>query len=83
MERLKHHDCRQTPMHGKKFGFFFHWYNSQLEAEMKSPLPTPAMARSMSSTIVSGYTTKGSLISILCLPVTHWNCLADGNFIIF
>lgn len=53
MGRLKYHDCRQTPMHGKKFGFFFHWYNSQLEAEIKSPLPTPAMARSMSSTIES------------------------------
>lgn len=53
MERLKHHDCHQTPMHGKQFGFFFHWYNPQLEAEMKSPLPTAAMARFVSSTIES------------------------------
>ena len=33
--------------------------------------------------IVSGYISKGSLIGILCLRVTHWNWLADGNFIIF
>lgn len=76
MESLNHHDCRQTPMGGKRSGFFFHWCNFQPEAEMKAPKVQ------VWYNIVSGYVSKGSLIGILCLPVTHWNWLADGNFII-
>lgn len=58
--------------------FFFHWCKSQLESENKNPLTSPKAH--VWYFIVSGYGSKVSFT--ICLHVTHWKWLADGNSII-
>lgn len=72
---------KPKPLVWKRFGlffFFFHWCKSQLESENKNPLTSPKAH--VWYFIVSGYGSKVSFT--ICLHVTHWKWLADGNSII-